>query len=188
MRVALGGSLQADPCPCSERRCWDVPRVKDDGSFLLDLFLYCCCSRCGSNAPLDFLKHHPLPKEQPTDKRPANMDSPSAKAKVLEKATRLQPVPVQKTLLMINHFSVSTVTFLNQFVRTVDERLEVFSKSMDKLDVLLAILEAKLEKIEGPPAPAPAPAPAAATAEATPASQGTATAAAPVRALLLPSL
>eukprot|EP00750_Incisomonas_marina_P013514 INCI17442.1.p1 GENE.INCI17442.1~~INCI17442.1.p1 ORF type:complete len:296 (-),score=50.00 INCI17442.1:582-1469(-) len=110
------------------------------------------------------------------------MDSPSAKAKVLEKATRLQPVPVQKTLLMINHFSVSTVTFLNQFVRTVDERLEVFSKSMDKLDVLLAILEAKLEKIEGPPAPAPAPAPAAATAEATPASQGTATAAAPAMA------
>jgi hypothetical protein len=94
------------------------------------------------------------------------MDSPSAKTKLLEKAKKLQPVPVQKTLLMLNHFNVSTVTFLNQFMRTVDERLEVFSKNIDKLDVLLAILEAKLEKIEGPPAPAQAPEPVAAPAAA----------------------
>ena len=94
------------------------------------------------------------------------MDSPTAQAKLLEKATRLPPAPIQKTLLMMNHFNVSTVTFLNQFVRTVDERLETFSKNIGKLEVLLSILEAKLEKIEGPPAPAPAP---AAQPEAAPA-------------------
>ena len=53
------------------------------------------------------------------------MQSPTAKAKQLEKAKHLQPVPIQKTLVLLNHFTVSTVQFLNQFVKTVDDKLEV---------------------------------------------------------------
>ena len=62
---------------------------------------------------------------------------------------QLQPVALRKTTALINHFIVSTTKFLNHFSSIAEEKLEKLSQSVERVEVELDILEAKLEKIEG---------------------------------------
>ena len=61
----------------------------------------------------------------------------------------MQPVALRKTTALINHFIVSTTKFLNHFSSIAEEKLEKLSQSVERVEVELDILEAKLEKIEG---------------------------------------
>jgi Ca2+-binding EF-hand superfamily protein len=102
-------------------------------------------------------------------------------------------VPINKTLVLINNFVVSTTTFVNDFAEACESKISAVSSKINELEILLAVLEAKLGSIPGldsvgnatslPPlkeelpvapenlpdvASAPAPAPAAASAPSEP--------------------
>jgi WASH complex subunit CCDC53 len=106
----------------------------------------------------------------------------------------LKPVPIHFTLLLVNNFLINTTNFLNQFSETVEKKISGVSSRVTELEILLAVLEAKLNSIPGlefssgdlpPTAPAASSAPAAppsATAPTAPAPASAPAAAAPAPA------
>lgn len=92
--------------------------------------------------------------------------------------TKIRPVPIQSTLLLVNNFIINTTKFLNTFSDSCDEKLSKVSSRLNDLDIILSILEAKLNSIPGleykstdlpsTPAAAPSAAPVAPTTTATP--------------------
>ncbi|KAJ1426907.1 WASH complex, subunit CCDC53 [Ochromonadaceae sp. CCMP2298] len=86
----------------------------------------------------------------------------------------IKPVPIQKTLLLINNFIANTADFFNTFSETVEKKISNVSKKITELETLLAVLEAKLNSVPGidsaaapaPTAGASAPIPTAPTAQA----------------------
>lgn len=57
--------------------------------------------------------------------------------------------PRRKTLVLLNHFVVSSVSFLNHFHTATDKKLRLISRNLSRLEIKLSILEAKLKSIEG---------------------------------------
>lgn len=98
----------------------------------------------------------------------------------------LKPVPIHFTLLLVNNFLINTTNFLNQFSETVEKKISGVSSRVTELEILLAVLEAKLNSIPGlefssgelPPTAAPA----ASSAPAAPSSAAAPAAAAPAPA------
>lgn len=62
---------------------------------------------------------------------------------------KVKALPVQKTLLLINNFIVNTTKFLNMFSETCEKRISSVSSKVTELEILLAVLEAKLNSIPG---------------------------------------
>lgn len=60
----------------------------------------------------------------------------------------LEPVPVKKTLLIINTFIVNSAAFLNKFVSTCDSKLHRINSNIEKMEITLQILEGKLSSID----------------------------------------
>jgi WASH complex subunit CCDC53 len=58
-------------------------------------------------------------------------------------------VPIQKTLLLINNFVLNTTSFLNNFTEVCEKKLSGVSGKLSELEILLAVLEAKLDSIPG---------------------------------------
>ncbi|RLO11185.1 hypothetical protein DYB28_009950 [Aphanomyces astaci] len=56
-------------------------------------------------------------------------------------------IPLQKTLLLLTNFCTNTVRFINHFSSLCEERLATTSKNLTRLEISLAILEAKLNSI-----------------------------------------
>ena len=77
-----------------------------------------------------------------------------------------RPVPLRKTLVLVNNFMVSTVRFMNRFSTLCEEKLQIVSRDITRIETSLAILEAKMNSIPdlpgGPSGPAAAPADASA--------------------------
>merc|ERR1719336_1368696 len=77
----------------------------------------------------------------------------------------LDPIPVQKTLLIVNTFVVNTVTFANKFLAHCEVKLCLLRRTLEKLEIQMNLLEGKLNSIdwlkEPSPQARPAPAPAA---------------------------
>jgi len=78
--------------------------------------------------------------------------------------TEIKAVPTPKTVAMVNAFILSTTTFLNRFAAMSEERLTNVSLLIQRLEISLALLEAKLASIPDdglntnvPGAPPPAP-------------------------------
>jgi Ca2+-binding EF-hand superfamily protein len=63
--------------------------------------------------------------------------------------TKIRPVPIQATLLLVNNFIINTTKFLNTFSDACDEKLSKVSSRLNDLDIVLSILEAKLGSIPG---------------------------------------
>jgi len=82
--------------------------------------------------------------------------------------SNIQPIPIKKTLMVVNSFVVSTTDFVNKFSVLCERKLNKISQSIQRLEIILNILEAKLDSIPwmagaglAPAAPAANGAPAA---------------------------
>ena len=61
--------------------------------------------------------------------------------------SKVKPVPIPKTLLLVNNFVSSTTSFLNHFSNLCEEKLIYISEKVTELEIMLAMLEAKLRSI-----------------------------------------
>eukprot|EP01096_Ripella_sp_DP13-Kostka_P015944 TRINITY_DN761_c0_g1_i1.p1 TRINITY_DN761_c0_g1~~TRINITY_DN761_c0_g1_i1.p1 ORF type:complete len:235 (-),score=104.60 TRINITY_DN761_c0_g1_i1:139-819(-) len=78
-------------------------------------------------------------------------------------------VPLKKTISLVNNFVLSTTQFINRFAYLCEKKLAQVSKDVDNLELVLSLLEAKLQSIPGlegvTPATVAAPAASAPPAE-----------------------
>lgn len=63
--------------------------------------------------------------------------------------SKIKPVPMQKTLVLVNNFVINTCAFLNGFSETCEKKVSVISSKVTQLEILLAVLEAKLNSVPG---------------------------------------
>jgi hypothetical protein len=61
--------------------------------------------------------------------------------------SKIKPIPIQKTLVLLNNFIANTADFFNAFSETVEKKLSSVSNKVTELETLLAVLEAKLNSI-----------------------------------------
>ena len=54
---------------------------------------------------------------------------------------------MQKTVMLINNFVLNTTSFLNDFTNTCEKKLVTVSGKITELEILLAVMEAKLNSI-----------------------------------------
>ncbi|KAH0945553.1 hypothetical protein HN011_011331 [Eciton burchellii] len=62
---------------------------------------------------------------------------------------KVPPINQKRTVSFINHFIIHTVTFLNKFALSCEERLFEFENKLQKLEASLEILESRLSSISG---------------------------------------
>eukprot|EP01006_Ploeotia_vitrea_P027277 TRINITY_DN60123_c0_g1_i1.p1 TRINITY_DN60123_c0_g1~~TRINITY_DN60123_c0_g1_i1.p1 ORF type:complete len:245 (-),score=103.05 TRINITY_DN60123_c0_g1_i1:46-780(-) len=62
--------------------------------------------------------------------------------------SNIRPIPTRKTLMIVNAFVVQTTGFVNRFATLCENRLRKIATDVQKLEISLAILEAKLGSIE----------------------------------------
>merc|ERR1712228_1034054 len=60
----------------------------------------------------------------------------------------LAPVPVKKTLLIVNTFVVNTAAFLNKFVSTCEAKLHQINTDIQRMETTMLLLESKLSSID----------------------------------------
>lgn len=80
--------------------------------------------------------------------------------------TEVKPIPHQLTIQFINNFVINTTQFLNKFALTCDDKLRDVHNRIQRLEITMNILDAKLNSIDGMEevrVDAPAAAPAATT-------------------------
>ena len=87
---------------------------------------------------------------------------------------QIKPIPIQTTLLFVNNFIVNTTKFLNTFSESCDIKLTQISSKINNLDIVLSVLEAKLNSVPGletddipPPSSTAAPTASTTTADQT---------------------
>ncbi|KAK2580704.1 hypothetical protein KPH14_011334 [Odynerus spinipes] len=61
--------------------------------------------------------------------------------------TKVPPINQKRTISFINHFIVNTVTFLNKFALSCEEKLFEFENKLQRVEASLAILESRLSSI-----------------------------------------
>ncbi|GAB1605068.1 WASH complex subunit 3-like [Argonauta hians] len=63
--------------------------------------------------------------------------------------TKCEAIYQKRTLAFLNHFITHTVRFLNKFSGVCEEKLETMSYRIQRLEITMNILEAKLSSIPG---------------------------------------
>ena len=63
--------------------------------------------------------------------------------------TEVKPIPHQLTIQFINNFVVNTTQFLNKFALTCDDKLRDVHNRIQRLEITMNILDAKLNSIDG---------------------------------------
>lgn len=63
--------------------------------------------------------------------------------------TKVSPIPQKKTISYINNFVINTTQFLNRFSYVCENKLREVSTDISRIEIMLAILEAKLASIPG---------------------------------------
>ncbi|KOC69055.1 WASH complex subunit CCDC53 [Habropoda laboriosa] len=63
--------------------------------------------------------------------------------------TKVPPINQKRTISFINHFIVHTVTFLNKFALSCEERLFEFENKLQRIEASLEILESWLSSVPG---------------------------------------
>lgn len=61
--------------------------------------------------------------------------------------TQIPMIPMSKSLLLITNFVANTTRFMNHFAHECEERITTVSTNLTRVEILLAILEAKLNSI-----------------------------------------
>ncbi|XP_012265330.1 WASH complex subunit 3 [Athalia rosae] len=61
--------------------------------------------------------------------------------------TKVPPIHQKRTITLVNHFIIHTVTFLNKFALCCEERLFEFENKLQKVEASLEILESRLSSI-----------------------------------------
>ncbi|XP_078037214.1 coiled-coil domain containing 53 isoform X3 [Augochlora pura] len=64
--------------------------------------------------------------------------------------TKVPPINQKRTISFINHFIVHTVTFLNKFALSCEERLFEFENKLQRIEASLEILESWLSSVPSP--------------------------------------
>jgi hypothetical protein len=59
------------------------------------------------------------------------------------------PVPVKKTLVIVNHFIIQTTRFLNHFSTLAEEKLQKVFHDINRIETTLVLLESRLHRLEG---------------------------------------
>jgi WASH complex subunit CCDC53 len=68
--------------------------------------------------------------------------------------TQSPPIPLKKTLVLVNAFIIDTTRFLNHFATLAEEKLHKVSTDISRVETALVLLESRLQYIEGlDPAP-----------------------------------
>lgn len=73
--------------------------------------------------------------------------APEEDAELPVDLSQLPPIPLPKSLLLINNFVANTTRFLNHFAFECEDRISRVSSNLTRVEVMLAILEAKLNSI-----------------------------------------
>lgn len=63
--------------------------------------------------------------------------------------TKVRPIPLQATLVLVNNFIINTTKFLNSFSESCEIKIAKVSEKLNDLEVVLSVLEAKLNSIPG---------------------------------------
>ena len=58
-------------------------------------------------------------------------------------------MPLHKTLVLVNNFILNTSSFLNEFAEACESKISVVSSKINQIEIVLAVLEAKLNSIPG---------------------------------------
>jgi len=61
--------------------------------------------------------------------------------------TKVEPLPFQKTLILVNDFIIKTTQFINRFASLSEQKLSEVTRNIQRLEITLTILEAKLASI-----------------------------------------
>jgi len=61
---------------------------------------------------------------------------------------KIQAIPSRKVLMIVNHFVVSTADFVNKMLVHCEQKLGKISMDVQRLEILLRILEGKLDSID----------------------------------------
>jgi hypothetical protein len=77
----------------------------------------------------------------------AAVRAPEEDAELPVDLSQLPPIPLPKSLLLINNFVANTTRFLNHFAFECEDRISRVSSNLTRVEVMLAILEAKLNSI-----------------------------------------
>jgi hypothetical protein len=77
----------------------------------------------------------------------AIVEQPKAGGPVVDLSSVAPPVPVKKTLMVVNQFVVNTVNFLNKFSAVCESKLAKVNQDLSRLETVLALLETKLNSI-----------------------------------------
>jgi hypothetical protein len=108
--------------------------------------------------------------------------TPSGALDNAEALSNIHPIPNKKTLMLVNAFIINTVDFMNKFAALCERKIAKVSTHTQKLEVMLGLLEAKLESVpwldsmqagaDAVQAPAPATTTVAAAPAPTPSDAG----------------
>jgi WASH complex subunit CCDC53 len=59
----------------------------------------------------------------------------------------IEPIAIKKTLMIVNNFIINTVDFCNKFSVLSERKLAKISQNIQRIEIVLALLEAKLESV-----------------------------------------
>lgn len=62
---------------------------------------------------------------------------------------QIKPIPVSKTLTLVNNFVANTTVFFNNFTEIIEKKISKVSNKITEVEILLAVLEAKLNSVPG---------------------------------------
>jgi len=62
--------------------------------------------------------------------------------------TDVEAIPYQKTLSFVNNFIIKTTEFINRFSYLCEEKLSSVSRQLQRLEITMSLLEAKLTSID----------------------------------------
>jgi len=65
--------------------------------------------------------------------------------------TDVEAIPYQKTLSFVNNFIIKTTEFINRFSFLCEEKLTSVSRQLQRLEITMSLLEAKLTSIDDVP-------------------------------------
>ncbi|RLN32207.1 hypothetical protein BBJ28_00005188 [Nothophytophthora sp. Chile5] len=72
---------------------------------------------------------------------------PEEEAELPMDLSQLPAIPMAKSLLLVNNFVANTTRFLNHFAHECEDRMARVSTGLTRVEILLAILEAKLDSV-----------------------------------------
>jgi hypothetical protein len=78
---------------------------------------------------------------------------------------KIKPIPIQKSLALVNNFVLNTALFLNTFTETIENKILQTSNKITQLEILLSVLEAKLNSVPGLDSSLPAPSSSSSTSQ-----------------------